>query len=315
MTKPARNLADQLSALLAYHKATDHEPEPVQSNWSVVPANDNAAQVAEAEFGFERHLRITPSVKEIMRQVKHGAVVRGDIAEPLGNTTKASKGPIVEIGRLRFSDGTQTERTYATGPDGDLVQYRRTMEVGAMLHTREQVESMLGGRGFSDADLENSNAYYANLLGTQPARYIKRTKRRHGPSLSAKQSRANLDAAIANTPNMPTVIKLPPGLPCGTEKIGDCFVGYLKPASGNTGAIAWQDIGQTIENAKVWRNLRKSLKSKDLVAIDAAMTAKNIEEVGVAVGQKKEYARRKGGKRAIMAANDNLAAAIKKYVA
>lgn len=309
------SLADQLAAVLAYRNAPDHEPEPVQSNWTVVPANDNKAQVAEVDFSFERHLRMTPSVQEIMRQVKDGLVVRGEPVAVREGLDPPSLGPIVSIGRLRFSDGTQTERAYTTGPDGDLIQYDRRMECGAMLHTREEVEAQLGGRGFTDVDLENSNSYYAHLLGTPPARYIKGKARRKGKSLTAEQSRANLDQAIANTKVMPPIKKLPPGLPCGSKRVGDCFVGHLKSGGGNGGSVAWEDIGQTIENASVWKAVRKALKSKDLAAIDAAMAATNIGDIGVAVGQSREYARRKGGKAALLAANDNLASAIKKFVA
>jgi hypothetical protein len=297
------SLAEQLSAVMAYRNAPDHPPESVQSNWTVVPANDNKAQVAEVDYSFERHLRMTPSVQEIMRQVELGPVERNDV------------GQIIGIGKLRFSDGTQHERAYTLGPDGDVIRYQRRAESGAMLHTREQVEAMLGGRGYSDADLHNSNAYYADVLGTQPARYIKRTKRRNGPSMTAEQSRANLAQAIANTEVMPPITKCAPGLPCGTERVGDCFVGYLKPATGKTGSVAWEDFGQTIENAKVWRRVRQALRSGDKAALDAAMTAQSLEDVGVAVGQSLEYARRKGGKRALLAANDNLSAAINKHVA
>lgn len=296
------SLAEQLSPLLAYRNAPDHPPEPLQSNWSVTPANDNSKQVAQLDFKFERELRMTPSVQEIMRQVE------------LGPVEKNGDGKVVAIGKLKFSDGTQTEQAFTTGPDGELVRYRRTMEIGAMLHTREQVESMLGGRGFSDVDLHNSNAFYADLFNTPPARFIKGKKRRSGQSLTAVQSRANLDAAIANTPNMPPITVCPPGLPCGHEKVGDSFIGYLKPATGSTGSVAWQDIGQTIENAKLWRKVRSALKTKDLKVIDAAMIAQTLEEVGVAAGQAPSYAKyRGGGKRALIAANDNLMSAINRY--
>jgi len=309
------SLADQLSAVLAYRNAPDHEPEPIQSNWTVVAANDNAAPEEVVDFRFERNLLVTPSVQEIMRQVKAGPVERAEPEVDDEGKPKTTRGQIIAIGRLKFSDGKQTERAYTTGPDGDLIQYDRRMEAGAMLHTVESPHEQAGGRGFTDVDLSNSNAFYASVLGTRPARFIKRSKRRNGPSMTAAESRANLDAAIANTAVMPEVKRYPPGLPCGSERVGDSFVGYLKPATGQTGSVAWQDVAWTIENAKVWRNVRRALKSKDVAVLDAAMRAHNFEEVGVAAGQRNEYARRKGGRGALIAANDNLAAAIKKYVA
>lgn len=296
------SLAEQLAAVMAYRNAPDHEPEPVQSNWTVIAANDNAEPEEVVDFRFERNLLVTPSVQEIMRQVRLGPVVRNDA------------GQIIAIGRLQFSDGTQTERAYTHGPDGDLIRYDRRMEAGAMLHTVERPHTAAGGRGVTDGDVARSNAFYADLLGTPPARFIKRTKRRNGPSMTAAESRANLDRAIANTKVMPPVTKYPPGLPCGAQQVGDSFVGYLKQPTGSTGSVAWQDIAWTIENAKVWREVRRALKSKDTAVLDAAMRAQNFEDVGVAAGQAPSYARhRGGGRRALIAANDNLTVAINRY--
>ena len=85
-------------------------------------------------------------------------------------------------------------------------------------------------------------------------------------------------------------------------------------ANGESGSIQWQDVSITIENAAVWKAVLKALDDKDVAALDAAMSAQTLADVGEATGQAAEYARRKGGRRALIAANDNLAAAIKKYV-
>lgn len=297
---PPRTLAEQLAAVLAYRNRPDPVVEPLQSNWSTVPANDNADPEEVADFGFERNLLVTPSVQEIMRQVRLGPVERnGD-------------GQIVAIGRLQFSDGTQTEKAFTNGPNGDVIKYDRRMETGAMLRTVEKPHGQAGGRGYSDVDLENSNTYHASVFGTEQPRYIKRGKRRNGPSLTAEESRAFIDKAIANTPVMPAVKYYEPGLPCGAERVADSFLGFLKGGLGETGSIAWEDVSQTVENAKVWKTVRKALKSKDIAVLDAAMIAQTIEDLGDD-GHKRTKERQ--GWRKLKAANDNLSDYLKKFTA
>lgn len=311
-----RTLPEQLAAVLAYRNRPEETVEPLQSNWTVVAANDNADPEETIDYRFERHLLVTPSVQEIMRQVKDGEVVHGDVPAPVKGKPDPKRAPIVAIGRLKFSDGTQTEKAYLTGPDGDTVKYDRTMPPGAMLHTREKGATPVGGKGFTDVDLGNSNAFFASTFDTELPRFIKRGERRNGPSLTAQQSKQMLAEAIANTKVMPPVTICPRALPCGAERVSDSFVGFAKVPTGQSGSVAWQDIGQTIENAKVWKQVLKALKEKDVAALDAAMAAQSYEDVGVAVGQTPTYADKKGGgRRSLLAANDNLAAAIKKYVA
>lgn len=300
-----RSLAEQLSAVLAYRNRPEHA-EPIQSNWSTVPANDNFDPEEVADFGYERNLLITPSVQEIMRQVRKGPVVRN------------AEGQIIAIGRLEFSDGTQTERAYRRDASGQIEEYDRVMPIGAMLRTEERLQGQAGGTGYTDADRRWSNDFFADALDTAPARHIKGRKRVREPDdkdYTAAESRALLDAAIANTAKMPPVTYCPPGLPCAGARVSDSFVGMQKGKKGESGSIAWEDVAHRVENVRVWRRVRKALRDKDRKALDAAMTARTLADIGEAVGQEHEYARRKGGKRALLAANDNLAAAIKKFVA
>lgn len=302
-----RSLAEQLSAVLAYRNRPEHA-EPIQSNWSTVPANDNFDPEEVADFGYERNLLITPSVQEIMRQVKHGEVVRC-------GTGKNS--PITAIGRLQFSDGEQTEKAYQRDASGQIVEYDRKMPVGAMLHTAERLQGQAGGKGYTDRDRDDSNDFFADALDTAPARHIKGHKRVREPedrNYTATESRDLIAAAIANTPRMPPVTYCPPGLPCGGERVSDSFVGMQKGKKGESGSIAWEDIAHRVENVRIWRRVRKALREKDRKALDAAMTARTLADIGEAVGQSPMYADKKGGgRRALLAANDNLAAAIKKY--
>jgi hypothetical protein len=172
----------------------------------------------------------------------------------------------------------------------------------------------MGGTGYRKVELNNSNQFFAASLGTLPPRFVKAGKRRNGPSLNAEQSRKLIDEAIANTKFMPPVTYLPPGLPCASKRISECFNGMQLAANGESGSIQWQDVSGTIENTAVWKKVMKALGDKDVTALDAAMRAQTLADVGEAVGQTKKYATyNQGGKRALIAANDNLAAAIKKH--
>lgn len=294
----ASKLAEQLQALLDYRNRPEDDPEPVQSNWTVVAANDNADPEEVVDFSFERHLRMSPSVEEIMRQVATGPIVRNDA------------GQIVKIGKLQFSDGTQTEKSYKVGPDGDVIQFDFTMPLGAMLNTREKGEGPAGGKGYSQVDEINSDKFYASTFGTDMPRFVKRTDRRNGKSLTAAESRKFIDDAIANTPVMPPVTKCPPGLPCGGPRVADSFIGFKKVSSGQSGSVAWQDIAQTIENTVVWRNVRRALRSEDIAVLDAAMQATTLADIDPGGSDR---GARKRGKRRLIAANDNLATVLKKF--
>jgi hypothetical protein len=298
------SLADQLSALMAYRNRPEGEPESVKTNWTTVPANDNADPEETIDFSFERNLLVTPSVQEILRQIKTKDVERNDA------------GQIIRIGKLRFSDGTQTERAYTQGPDGDVIQMDARMPVGAMLGTTEKAKEQSGGKGYTQAQLEQSNLFFAAMLDTIEPRYIKRTKRRNGPSLTADESRVVLAKAIANTPKMPKVRRYKPGLPCGGQRIADSFIGMQKGKKGESGAIAWEDIATHKVNREIWDEALARLADEDKTVLDAALVARTYEEVGIAAGQSRLYARDNGGgKRALKAANDNLAIILKETAA
>lgn len=292
------SLAEQLKALLAFRNRPEGPIEPEHTNWSVIPANDNSDPEEVVDYGFERQLRITPSVEEIMRNVKSGPTARN------------SDGQIVRIGKLRFSDGEQAERAYTHGPDGTLIQFDARMPAGAMLGTRDGLESQLGGKGYTDAELEQSNLYFAGMLDTIEPRYIKRTARRNGKSYTADESRVMLAEAYANTPVLPPVAKLKAGLPCGGKRIADSFIGMQKGKKGESGAIAWQDISSSMAQREIWQETIAQLAAEDIKTLDAATEAKTMRQIGEAHGFFGKRAERMG-KRILAAANDNLADAMK----
>lgn len=294
------SLAEQLAALLAYRNRPEGPVEPMGSNWTVVPSNNNASADELAEFGHERKILTTPSVEEIMRQVESGDIEKNEA------------GQTVRIGTLRFSDGTQTERAYKFGPDNKLVQFDAVMPAGAMLGCREKSDVALGGKGYSAADTKRSNEFFAETLGTLPARFIRRSSRRNGPGYSRDEVQAMLDAAVANTPVMPEVKRFPPGLPCGSERVADSFNGMKVAVSSVSGAVGWQDISDAIVQREIWDAALAGMSAEKIDTLDKAIAAKTMAEIspgGTARGA------RKRGRRELLAANDNLAFALKKHSA
>lgn len=285
------SLAEQLKALMEYRNRPEGDIETVKTNWTTVPTNDNADPEETIDFSFERNLLVTPSVQEIMRQVRTKDVERN------------AAGQIVRIGKLCFSDGAQTEKAYTVGPDGDVIQMDARMPVGAMLHTVEKAKEQAGGRGYTEAQNEQSNLYFAAMLGTIEPRYIKRTKRRNGPSLTADESREVLAKAIANTPMMPTVKRYKAGLPCGGKRVADSFMGMQKGKKGESGAIAWEDIATHKVNREIWDETLAQLSKRDIATLDAAMEAETMKDFVKGKRGGNAYA---SGSLELRAANDNL---------
>lgn len=289
------SLAEQLAALLAYRNRPEGPIEPIGSNWEVVASNDNDDDVSK--FSYERDLRMTPSVEEIMRQVETGDV------------EKNVAGQTIRIGNLRFSDGTQTEKAFKRGADRKVTEYDRVMPVGAMLGSREKAETALGGKGYSADYLRRSNAYFAEMLDTDLPTSVKREKRRNGPRLTREQTQAMLDEAIANTPVMPEVKRYPAGLPSAIERVSENFNGMKVAVNGGSGSTSWQDISGAIVQREIWNEAMAEMRAGDVATLDRAMTACAISELGG--NAPKRTAIRRGTKK-LIAANDNLSAALKK---
>lgn len=289
------SLADQLKALIAYRSRPEGPIEPVKTNWRTQPANDNADPEEVAEFGYERSWRMTPSVNEIMRHVEGGPTVKNE------------DGQIIRIGGLRFSDGTQTERAYTYGADGKLIQYDALMPIGAMLGTRDKTDAQLGGAE-NPFETKSSNQYFAEMLGALPHRFKTGGKRVSGRSYTAEESRAMLAEAIANTNAMPAVTYCAPGLPCGSAKVADSFVGMQKGKKGESGSIAWEDLASARIHRDAWAETLAYLSKEDVDTLDRAMEAKTVADLG---GDTPKRTAIRKGKERLIAANDNLVAAMK----
>ena len=294
------SLAEQLKGVLAYRgrPETDAPIEPMQTNWRATPANDNDREVIE--LAQDRKRIVTPSIAEIMKQVEDGPVETNDA------------GQIIAIGRLQFSDGTQTERAYRRTIDGKLERYQARMPVGAMLNSRDAADVALGSGAI---DHGGSNSFFQAVFKTDPHQYVTSGKRRKGQNFTNEEAQAMLDEATANTVAMPAITKCPDGLPYGTARVADNFIGMKKATKANGGSIAWQDLSTLMTERESWAAVMASLPTEDKEVLDFTAEAKTMTEIGQSVGMSQEYARRKGGKRRLMAANDNLMAAIRKAAA
>jgi hypothetical protein len=296
------SLADQLKALMAFKNRPEGRPIPVKTNWSVVQP-PVAAPEELAEYRAERIIRMTPSVAEIMRNVRDGNIERN------------ADGQIVRIGKLRFSDGTQYEAGYKRAPGGGVVAVKHRMPAGAMLGVRDTQDRMAGS-GNNRFEEAASNLHFADMFGVKPRRRQAAAERRNGPGLTHEQRKAALAEAYANTPS-PPVTKYPPGLPAAGQKVADSFLGMQKARCADSGATKWESISTAIVDREIWAAALDELAERDRLVLDAVAhgRARNYADLGVTIGMKHEYARRKGGKRAVEAANDNLQEKLKKFTA
>lgn len=291
------SLAEQLRALLAYRSRPEGEAEPIETNWTTdpeVPAPDD-----KAGLHIDKAREITPSINEIMREVRAGPVVRND------------DGQVVAIGKLQFSDGAKTEKAYTTDVEGRLVQFAARMPAGAMLNCRERLTRDRGPSSLPHI----SNGRLAKIMGVAHRPKVgARRQKPGGRNYTRDESIAMLAEAIANTPVMPPVTKYPPGLPAASDGASECFVGMKKGLKGESGSIAWEDIFTKTVEREIWLEAERKLSKADDKSLDSAVVAKTMREIGESHGFFGKRAERMG-KRILVAANDNLAVALREAAA
>lgn len=337
MTKAPRHasLSEQLKTLMAYRNRPEGEYEPLQTNWTASVANDNASPEEMAEMRIERRWSMRPTENEIMtsveqadykdvpRQARLGIKaeafpypVSGDVeyGVHIDENDKSHK-VVVRIGKLHFSNGSDTEKAFTYGPDGQVIMFDARMPVGAMLKTQDKQERVLGGEDAA-VDVSKSNAYFTGILKAQKAGKVIRAQRQLGKSYNHEEAKAMLKAAIANTAIMPEITKCPTGLPWQPANISSMFMGCKKDGKGESGSVAWQDCSTAMVDRDIWAATVASLSEKDVRVLDVALEAGSFSDIGVAAGMSKNYADKKGGgKRRLLAANDNLMSAINNYAA
>lgn len=308
-----RSLADAMSALLAYsQRPEDGAPlDDVPSNFQTTPANDNSPDDGVGKIDVEARIRTRPSLSYIVDSI--------ELSEKEKGPERNERGQIIRIGKLRFSDGTQVEPAYRYSLDGTLKRYAARIPVGGIIGASEQRERVLGGDENPD-EVANSNQFFAKAFGfgddvppfVPPDRRPERKQ-----NLSRAETAKDLADAWMNTnPDKVTYTRYPVGIARGSQRIGDNFIGMkVGRGNGSDGAAQWHDIYAAQVDRKIWRDSIAELSEKDRKALETARTAKTYAEVGLAVGQAPEYARRQGGRMALAAANDNLAAILKKNAA
>lgn len=289
-------LAGFCRALLVYRS----EPSGsfIKSNWRLEPYEAvNPEDIAE--LATDRLHDIVPSMQDLRRQFEKGEVA----------TNK--NGQVIGIGTLQFSDGTQHERGYTKGPDGSVIRADLRMPTGAMLRTSEKQGGARGGT----VQQGTSNRRFAEIFGVSiPAHIPGSRNKRRGKSYKADESRKTLAEAIANTPVMPDVKHYPVGLPAGSATVGDIFIGLRKRKTGRGGAIGWEDQFSAIRDREAYRAAQAALPAAARRAMETALDAEDLGDIGRAAGHDGDYAR-KAGRRLLIAANDNFATAMEKFAA
>ncbi|WP_201270016.1 hypothetical protein [Sinorhizobium meliloti] len=332
--KPRHRDLSELSALLAMRsrpagvaEGVPAEQTPqISSNWRLTPANDN--KQPEDGFGTERAVEYVPSEQDLEnsfakvtlryrqepmmfafgrhRQQRasreiHAIPVDGDFeygthVDEDGNHHKV----ITRIGKLRFSDGTQTERGKKLVMD-KVVDAQIDMPVGAMLGGRERSTRDKGG----EEDCSGSNAHYRWMVDGRTATPPKlRPKKQEREKTTKAQDRQALADAYANTPVMPEIKRYPDGFPASPTNLRQLFIGGRKGKKGESGSQAWEDIYTEKENREKFQRGLDAMQDAHVRVLTEAMSVKSLAELGETRGYKGRHAI-DAGRRLLRAANDN----------
>lgn len=255
--KPRHRDLSELSALLAMRsrpagvaEGVPAEPTPqISSNWRLTPANDN--KQPEDGFQNERSVEIIPSEQDLENSYAkvivryrpepmmlaggrheaqragreiHAIPVEGDFGygthvDEDGNQHKV----ITRIGKLRFSDGTQTERGHKLVLE-KVVEAQIDMPVGAMLGGREKSKRDKGG----EEDSSGSNTHYRWMVDGRTATPPKlRPKKQEREKTTKAEDRQALADAYANTPVMPDIKRYPDGFPASPTNLRQLFLSLI----------------------------------------------------------------------------------------
>ncbi|QQF02903.1 hypothetical protein [Sinorhizobium meliloti] len=332
--KPRHRDLSELSALLAMRSrptgvAEGVHPEPapaVSTNWRLTPANDN--KQPEDGFGTERAVEYIPSEQELENSFAkvivryrpepmmlaggrheaqragreiHAIPVEGDFGygthvDEDGNQHKV----ITRIGKLRFSDGTQTERGHKLVLE-KVVEAQIDMPVGAMLGGREKSKRDKGG----EEDSSGSNTHYRWMVDGRTATPPKlRPKKQEREKTTKAEDRQALADAYANTPVMPDIKRYPDGFPASPTNLRQLFIGGRKGKNGESGSQAWQDIYSEKQERDRFQRGLDAMQDAHVRVLTEAMSAKSLAELGETRGYKGRHAI-DAGRRLLRAANDN----------
>jgi len=291
------SLAEQLAGLKFYSQRPIGEHQPSKTNWSTETSNDNAEDLADLHI--ERRWSTRPTEMEIMREVAKDETLTGHHIDGSGKKRKVTVG----IGKLRFSDGTQTEKAYRRSIDGKIIQYDARLPVGAMIGVVEREERILGG------DDVASNEGYSHFYKGKRSNHAVKKARGTRVDFTKAEARQMLVDAIKNTPAMPEVKVCKDGFPWKPSGLRELFMGLEKGRKGETGSVAWTDITDSLAQREMWSASIDKLTGSDKKTLDDAVVARSFADLG-GEGHKRTAQRR--GKARLIAANDNLMEVINK---
>ncbi|ADH89259.1 hypothetical protein Snov_1959 [Ancylobacter novellus DSM 506] len=283
---------------------------PLSTNWLSAAANDDEPDAEDDKRPdppqIESRHEIRPREREMTKAIRSG------------DTEHHENGALARLGSLRFASGETAERALVLGEDGKLRKADIPVPRGALVawqardgrRGRPVVDRFAApkGAGEDQEDTAARNAWLAETLGAQPARYVERTRspRRLPPGLPNPQlppTNLPLNEARAFC-GLPPVAANDnrPGLPCASEQPLDSFLGLRCTSTGIAHHSSGGPALERLEAAGTAALLRKRLGADDVRVLDAAMEAQNFREIGEMFGYHDRHAEKAGKQRLLSAA-------------
>lgn len=309
-------LSADLGALLKWRDLSRPVREPLQTNWRIVPANDNRPEEYDDDGWtpkpepvlLECIHEIRPRENELMAAVKRvNFQERNGQLEPIGGDIESRNGQITQLGDLEFVTLATTAHGATTRPGNNrqITKWRGRPPVDRFTAVK--------GRDI-DEDVERAHRErLAEWLACEPGWHVLATP----DSRRKAKERAGRVRGKPNPQLPPTSLPLAeardfaglepmtedkrPALPLGSPDIGNIFGSWLiRPKKGKGGSSAFDDDGGYDRQA-----VAAQLSAQDVVILDKAITSQNFAEVGGVLGAVGKVAERKG-KAALIAATARL---------
>lgn len=209
---------------------------------------------------------------------------------------------VVRLGGLKFFRYPANYRHDRRDPglDGSLFQFRKP-EHSAWQRAQDKYRETKSTVKVAPP----RNDIWSAMFEDAPVRWVKPGKRRVREfDFTAEESRANLAIAVDNTDAMPEVVKLPVGMPCGSRRVSDSFIG-CKPkfSSKGGGAPSFEDMADRAVSLEDARAAAVFIGPDNALALDTAMTAANMTEIGHAFGKTGKHAERFGKQKLVEASH------------
>ena len=337
-------LSADLGALLKWKAMSQPKESPLQTNWRIVPANDNNPEsyrddlqsIAPEPPLIECVHEIRPRPLELVRAVRSvrwidfrhaNTNTNGPIDKrPVGGDVETMSTPSRLYGRLldrtvRLGDlrlGTLSTTAHGTttlpGNNRQIVKWRGSRPVDRFGHAK--------GSGINMEEEAADRQRLASWLGCEPGEHVPTTRdsrrkaREHAvrfkglplPPLPSVTAPLNEARAFAGLP--PVEEDKRPALPLGSPDVGNIFGSrIIVPKKGKGGAVAADNDNQDDADA-----VRGKLSAGDVEILDRAVSAHNFGEIGQLFGATGKTAERRG-KVALIDATARLTAVLEELAA